>query len=567
MKKNILLILSCCFIMQYATAQIPKWLDKSKRAVFSVITYDKENKILKNGNGFFISEDGVALSDYSSFKGAQRAVIVDSEGKQMPVDVILGANDIYDVIKFRVDLGGKKATALPIASVAPVAGNEIFLLGYSTQKERLYTPGKVRDVSKIGEAHHYYTLDMKLADKMLSCPMVNANGEVFGIAQPAPAKDAETTSYAVGASYGESLSISALSFSDYTLNSIGIKKGLPATEEQALVYLYMASAQLSTEEYGKLLDNFITEYPKSTDGYLRRANYYVFSVGGDEALDKASDDMEKALGIADKKDDVHYNIAKIIYGYQLNKPEHPYKDWSYDKALEEVRKAIEISPLPIYVQSEGDILFAKADYPGAYASYEKVMNSNLASPAVFYSAAKTKELMKADNKEVLALLDSCIAYCPTPISADNSAYLLERARIYMDTEQYRPAMLDYDTYYKAVNGNVNDTFYYYREQASFYARQFQRALDDINKAIEMNPKEPLYHTELGVINLRVGRYEEAQKALKETIALAPDYGEAYRLLGVSQMQLKQKDAACASFAKAKELGDEAVDALIEKNCK
>ena len=90
-----------------------------------------------------------------------------------------------------------------------------------------------------------------------------------------------------------------------------------------------------------------------------------------------------------------------MYSYQLSKPEKTYKDWTYDTALENVRQAIAIDPLPVYIQMEGDILFAKQDYAGALAAYEKVNASNLASPATFFSAAKTKELMKSAPKEVL----------------------------------------------------------------------------------------------------------------------------------------------------------------------
>ena len=46
------------------------------------------------------------------------------------------------------------------------------------------------------------------------------------------------------------------------------------------------------------------------------------------------------------------------------------------------------------------------------------------------------------------------------------------------------------------DGKVNDSFYYYREQASLQAHQYQRALDDLAKAIELNPKELLYRAEL-----------------------------------------------------------------------
>ena len=80
-----ILILSLCLLAQRGMAQAPKWVEKAKQAVFSVVTYDQNDKILNTGNGFFISEDGVALSDYTLFKGAKRAVIVNSEGKQMPV--------------------------------------------------------------------------------------------------------------------------------------------------------------------------------------------------------------------------------------------------------------------------------------------------------------------------------------------------------------------------------------------------------------------------------------------------------------------------------------------------
>lgn len=39
----------------------------------------------------------------------------------------------------------------------------------------------------------------------------------------------------------------------------------------------------------------------------------------------------------------------------------------------------------------------------------------------------------------------------------------------MNADQARNAMLDYDAYYNAVNGKVNDMFYYYREQAALKA--------------------------------------------------------------------------------------------------
>ncbi|WP_211146909.1 MULTISPECIES: serine protease [Bacteroides] len=568
MKKILILPLLLFFLMQGSMAQTPKWVEKAKRAVFSVVTYDKNDKMLNTGNGFFVSEDGLALSDYTLFKGAERAVVITSEGKQMPVSLILGANDMYDVIKFRVAITEKKVPALIVAKTAPAVGADAWMLPYSTQKSIACVTGKVKEVSKVAGEYHYYTLGMQMKDKMVSCPVMNAEGQVFGIAQKSSGIDTVTTCYAAGAAFAMAQKISALSLGDAALKKIGIRKGLPETEDQALVYLFMASSSLSGDDYEKLLDDFIRQFPANADGYLRRANYYAAKGKDDQTwYDKAVADFNQALKVAQKKDDVYYNIGKLMYAYQLSKPEKTYKDWTYDTALQNVRQAIAIDPLPIYIQMEGDILFAQQDYAGALAAYEKVNASNIASPATFFSAAKTKELAKGDPKEVVALMDSCIARCPQPITADFAPYLLERAQMNMNAGQPRNAMLDYDAYHTAVKGEVNDVFYYYREQAALKARQFQRALDDIVKAIEMNPTDLTYQAEHAVVNLRVGRYEEAIQILNNILKADPKYAEAYRLLGLCQIQLKKTDEACGNFKKAKELGDPNVDELITKYCK
>lgn len=567
MRKKVFLMLILCLLAQWSVAQAPKWVEKAKRAVFSVVTYDENDKILNTGNGFFVTEDGIALSDYSLFKGAQRAVVMNSEGTQMPVVSIMGANDMYDVIKFRVGITSKKVPALTLSTVNPAVDATVYILPYSTQKDRSYTSGQVKAEDKFSDKYYYYTLNVHLKDKMVSCPVMTEEGQVFALTQKSSGKDTATICYAVDANFAMAQTVSAFSFSDMSLKNIGIKKALPDTEETALVFLYMASSQVSPEKYSQLLDDFVAQYPNSADGYVRRATQQIYVSQDDASMAKVVADLDKALDVASKKDDVYYNRAKLIYNYILGQPEKAYKDWSYDKALEEIKKAIAIEELPVYVQLEGDIEFAKQNYAAALACYEKVNQTNLVSPATFFSTAKTKELMKAPAQEVLALMDSCMSRFTEPYTTEAAPYLLERARVRMDANQARGAILDYDAYYKAVNGNVNDVFYYYREQAAMKAKQFQRALDDMAKAIELNPKELTYYAELAVVNMRVGRNEEALKVLKDALAIDSKYAEAYRLMGIAQLQMKKKQEACESFAKAKELGDPNVDELIQKHCK
>lgn len=566
MRKGFYLFLSLCFWIQWGMAQTPKWVEKAKRAVFSVVTYDKDDKILNTGNGFFVSEDGIAVSDYALFKGAQRAVIIDTEGRQMPVLNIMGADDMYDVVKFRVDITGKKVNSLTLATAPPAAGSEIYLLPYSTQKDRSCTFGHVKSIDKMVGNYFYYTLQLRLKEKMVSCPLVTAEGTVFGLAQKSSGQDTTTVCYAADVRYAMDQKISALSYTDFALKDIGIKKALPDTEEQALVFLYMASAQLPSDKYAEVLNDFVEQYPNSADGYMRRAVNRA-SMSDAVSMQLVEADMDRALELAQDKAGIRFERAKLIYNYVLNNSEKTYDNWTLDKALEEIREAVVLQPLPVYIQLEGDILFSKQDYASALSCYEQVNRSSLASPASFFRTAQTKEMMQAPVEEIVALLDSCVSRCPMPYTDATAPYLLARAQALLNAGQARRSMLDYDAYFKAVDGKVNDSFYYYREQASLQAHQYQRALDDLAKAIELNPKELLYRAELAVVNIRVGRSEEAVKVLQEALQIDPSYSEAYRLMGLAYIYLKKKNEACEALAKAKELGNKNVDDLIEKNCK
>lgn len=72
--------------------------------------------------------------------------------------------------------------------------------------------------------------------------------------------------------------------------------------------------------------------------------------------------------------------------------------------------------------------------------------------------------MKADETEVIALLDSAINLFSKPLPEDAGPYLFERAQHKENKEMYKEAVDDYDEYYHVVNGKVNDLFYYYRDR-------------------------------------------------------------------------------------------------------
>lgn len=563
MKKTIAILLCVMPFSVLLAQELPKWTDKARKAVFSIITYNKDNGILNTGNGFYIDETGTGVSDYTLFKGAERAVIVTANGKELPVKYIMGANDMYDVVKFKADFD-KKAEALQPAPVASAVGQTVYLVPYSTQKASTGQLGSVVKVDTIGDNQFYYTLTMQTTDKTVSCPLMNAEGQVIGMIQKNNDPESKE-SYAIGIRYLSDLNITALSVNDLALNSIGIKKGLPEDESQALVYLYMASGTYDNNQYLELLNDFIASYPNNMEGYLRRATYNI-NIGDDAHYALAAEDLKKVMDVAEKKEEAHYEIAKLIYSYQLNiGDKKAYADWTFDSALNEINQALSIAQEPIYYQLQGDIYFAMQKFTEAFTAYDTVNKSNLASAASFYSAAKAKELIEgSDKKEVVALMDSAIARYTKPYGKDVAPYLYERARIKTDMEDYRGAVTDYNEFYDAMLGQTSAEFHLIRSQAELKCRMYQQAINDINKAVELDPNNVSYWVEKGGVHLRVNQMGEAIKALDKAITLDPENAPAYRMLGYAQIQNKEKDKGIANLQKAADLGDGVADGLLQK---
>ena len=559
MKQILIFIFTLFASLGYA--QTPKWVNKAKKAIVSIITYDKDNKIISTGNGFFVKPNGTGDADYGLFDGAQRAVVINSDGKEFPIDCILGANSMYDVVKFRIKTD-KEVDFVTLAKEPSPLGSTIYLLPYASQKENTLERGTVDAVTQIEGKYQYYTLHLKTTEKTVSCPITNANGEVIGMIQKS-ADPNSTTSYALEASFAADLTMNALSRMDYTLNSIGIRKGLPEDEEQAQVFLMMSNS-LKPEAYFELINEYITQFPNSQDGYFNRANFYIDNYKDEEHYKLAEEDIEKAIEVSSKKDDAYYNACKIAYQAVAKNIQYPA--WNLEKAMEYIEKAYQINPLPLYIQVQGDIFFAMKDYEKAYTCYEKVNQSSLRSAESLFSAARTKQIMGA-NEEALALMDSTVNSFGTLLTEKAAPYVFQRAQMKASMEKYREAVLDYNEYEKLTLGKATAEFYYIREQAEMQCRLYQQALNDIEKAVSMDPKQIVYIVEQVALYTRFSQFDKAIEAAQKGLTLAPDNADLYRMMGFSQIQLKQQEEGKKNLLKAKELGDKNAETILQKYSK
>ena len=532
----------------------PSWVKKATKSVFTVKTFSADGSLIGSSNGFFTGTDGEAISNFAPFKGASRAVIIDAAGKELPVSTIMGANDMYDVVKFRV--AANKTQPLTIATEIAPTGSTVWLLPY--RETKVIKSGAVRKAETFQEEYAYYTIAMQTPETAVSCPLLNEAGEVIGLMQQ-PASATDSLSYAVSARFVDSLKVTGFSLSDPTLKMTAIKKELPQTLEETNLLVYLAGSAVDSATYVNLVDDMIEKFPDAPEGYVYRAEIAA-NTANYAAADK---DMTQALKVAEAKDEVLFTYARMIYNKEIYQSLQPYEPWTFDKALAQIQEAYGINPQPAYRQLEGNILFAQKKYDDAYNIFMELTNSNMDKAEMWYGAARCKEMQK-DTTAMLALLDSAVNVFTKPYLKQAAPYLWTRGNKRFDCGKYREAVADFNEYEKLMATQVNARFYYIRHQAEIEGRLYQQALNDINRAIQMEPKETLYYAEKASLQIRVGQYDDAIGTAEELLALEPDGSNGYLFKGLALCLKGNKKDGLELLGKAKEMGDPQAEGLIEK---
>lgn len=537
MKRISIIIMTLVLCASSLMAQ-PGPVQKVSKSVFTLTTFNKDGGIIASTQGVFIDNKGTAISTFKPFVGASKASIVDASGKSMNVDAILGADELYDVAKFRI-IGA--TTAAPIASKASVAGEKVWLVPYSIKK----SPFQQEDISSVENfmtTYNYYIFSSSVPENAVGCPFVNKNGQVIGLMHT----NGQTT--AIDANYAKQLKVTGLSTLDAALRETGIRTALPDTEQDAITMMTLKKGQIPVDVYNEYTQEFINKFPTSAFGYKEKALYLV----DQEKYDEAAKLMEEGIKKSKAKDEAHSNYADLIYQKIAYKGDSTYTAWTLDKAIDEAQKAYAAKPQPVYKHQEAQINFLKGNYQKACDMFLDLTKSNLNGGELYFEAAQAKTHLKAPAQEIEVLLDSAISVGARTGMAGN--YYLARANFLNEQGQYRRAIQDYNMY-DSIARPVDASFFYTRYQCETKLRMWQPALLDIARACYLAPKQPTFFAEWASLDLRVKRYDEGISAATHCTELAPEYADGYLLLGLLQKEKGLKDEAIKNLKKAQELGD------------
>lgn len=553
-----LLFFIALLLPAFASAQSPA-VKKAAQSVFTLTTYNADGTIHATTHGVFTGKPGEAIAMWNPFEGASRAVIIDTKGKQYDVDVMLGVSENYDVCRFRVKGYNNASTALPLTQVdAPVAS--AYIIGYDMKKPDIRKVSPQRSEKFMTNYNYYIFNDVDVEAAHLGCPVVNDNGELLGVMQR---PEAGGQAYSADARVTTTFKLTGLSLNDATLKATGIRTALPDNEDQAALMLMMAASLADSTKYEAYIDDYIQQFPTSTDGYNTRANRYLLK--GD--LADADGMLQTEIKKAAKKDVAYCNYAAMVYQACVYKIDTTFTKWTLDRALELSQEADKLSPQPAYKHQQAQILYAQGKYQQALDILTALQTTDLGKNGeIYYEAAQCKAQLKAPETEIMALIDTAVNVQKGPASAP---YILARGQHYDNKGEYRKAFLDYTVYDSLMNYNASADFYYTKYRCEMHIRQYQVALNDIAHAIVLTRNEPVYYAEMASLQLRVNQLDDAIKTcdVALTIPGADKLADLYIIKGIALCENKQKDDGLAQLAKAKELGDQRADKLIEKYSK
>lgn len=161
--------------------------EKYGSAVF-IITLT-EGMVRTQGSGFFISPDGLAVSNYHVFKGSKKGSesITLADGKSYKVKKVIGKGHCDgdglrpdDFMLFRVDIGNQSVNYIPVARELARVGQKVYAVGSPRGFENTFSSGEISQIRKVDDGF-LYQISVPIDHGSSGGVLLNGYGEAIGI--------------------------------------------------------------------------------------------------------------------------------------------------------------------------------------------------------------------------------------------------------------------------------------------------------------------------------------------------------------------------------------------------
>lgn len=145
-------------------------------AVFMIVTTDGTNSW--QGSGFFINNEGLAVSNYHVFKGTsigKEVIKLVGSKKRYHVTEVISKSSDYDYFLFKVDCTDNNY--IPVTSTRPEIGEVVYTIGSPRGFENTFSSGMVSQ----WRTKYLMQTNVLIDHGSSGGPLINEFGEVVGI--------------------------------------------------------------------------------------------------------------------------------------------------------------------------------------------------------------------------------------------------------------------------------------------------------------------------------------------------------------------------------------------------
>jgi len=237
--------------------------------------------------------------------------------------------------------------------------------------------------------------------------------------------------------------------------------------------------------------------------------------------------------------------ARAIQLY--NKGNSSLRSRQYDSAIRDFREAAKLNPLEPKIQfSLGRAYQAKKDYTSALGAYDMAVQLD---PS-YVKALNAKGLLLSRMKQLdkaVAAFQQAVAVTDAP-PKDISKGFTGLGLAYYRQQKFDQAI---SAYTQAVTVNPqNDEAYFNMAKVEAEKKNYQAAVDALQKAVDIDRKNHKYLTALAEKYNRLGQYSNAATNAQAATGVNGRYAAAWFELGWAFENMGKKDEAIAAYEKA-----------------
>lgn len=535
MKQTVAFLITLFLFTGQVFGQLQDLIKKNEKAIFAIYTYDDYGVATGIGTGFFISGDGIGLSNFHVLEGASRGVVKTVDGKSYQIDKIISSSEQADLIKFKVDTKGEITPFLTTKSSTLEKGEKVFVIGNPHGFESSVSEGIISSVRPSDEYGTVLQITAPISPGSSGSPVMTFDGKVIGVATFQFAKG-QNLNFAVGIGSTNFLKTATTTFTTSRPDMLIINERCPTNSELML-------NSIEFKEYETVL-NF--SFTNVSMGY-----------GASMQIWSNFNDKDEMFVIQDLNTLERYYAKSSTIGTS--------RENGTSIGLGETKRFKVVFP-PVPKNLKRVNIMEGLSSSWKFLDFDLTKYTNLEQQNT-ESHSKNYALVKLENKqydEAKTLLSEAVEVN----KADHDAYNIMGIISYIMDNNY-DALLYFS---KAIEVSPNNPIYYFNRYRVYFEHKmdYDNALKDINAAIKILPSQGDHYQYRAYVYMAQKEWKKAVSDWDMAINLMGDIWYLYKARGNCKTWIDDISGACRDWKEAYKLSgyaDKELNETIKKYCR